>query len=93
MKESISFTLISIFNDAINTIIQTGIFSNDERVPSLHFWENFVFATLDFANFPYATLDFDISLLPLLVFDNYHNCHSRGKSKIFRVAIVIIVKS
>ena len=49
--------------------------------------KNFVFAILDFANFPYATLDFDISLLPLLVVDNYHNCHSRGKSKIFKVAI------
>ena len=55
--------------------------------------ENFVFATLDFANFPYATLDFDISLLPLLVFDNYHNFHSRGEGKIFRVAIVIILRS
>ena len=37
--------------------------------------ENFVFVTLDFANFPYAILDFDISLLPLLAFGNYHNCH------------------
>ena len=33
-------------------------------------WENFVFATLAFAYFAYATLEFDISLLPLLVFDN-----------------------
>ena len=54
--------------------------------------ENFVFATLDFANFPYATLDFDISLLPLLVFDNYLNCYSGGKSKIFGVEIVIHFK-
>ena len=47
----------------------------------LCFRENFVFATLDFANFPYATLDFDISLLPLFVFDNYHNCHFVAKAK------------
>ena len=53
-------------------------------------WENFVFATLAFADFAYATLEFDISLLPLLAFDNtsqmplcgksnkflYHFCHS-----------------
>ena len=32
--------------------------------------ENFVFATLVFAHFAYTTLEFDISLLPLLAFDN-----------------------
>ena len=32
--------------------------------------EKFVFATLVFANFAYVTLEFDISLLPLLAFDN-----------------------
>ena len=35
-----------------------------------------LFLPLDFVKFSYATLDFDISLLPLLVCDNYHNCHS-----------------
>ena len=64
-----------------------------EKEPMVNERENFVFATLDFANFPYATLDFDISLLPLLVFDNYHNCHFCGKRKIFKVAIVIHFKS
>ena len=33
-------------------------------------WENFVFATLAFANFSYATLEIDISLLPLFAFEN-----------------------
>ena len=51
--------------------------------------ENFVFATLVFAHFAYATLEFDISLLPLLAFYNISLLPFRGKSKIFRVAIVI----
>ena len=55
--------------------------------------ENFVFATLVFANFAYATLEFDISLLPLLAFDNISLLPFGGKSKKFRVAIVIHVKS
>ena len=55
--------------------------------------ENFVFATLVFANFAYATLEFDISLLPLLAFDNISLLPFRGKSKKIRVAIVIHVKS
>ena len=56
-------------------------------------WENFVFATLDFADFSYATLDFDISLLPLLDFDNYHNCHSENFAFTIGMSIVIIVKN
>ena len=56
-------------------------------------WENFVFATLVFANFAYATLEFDISLLPLLAFDNTSQMPFRGKNDNFRVAIVIHVKS
>ena len=35
--KSLSFTWITILNEVINTVIQTGIFSNDERVPSLNF--------------------------------------------------------
>ena len=54
-----------------------------------NFWENFVFATLVFAHFAYATLEFDISLLPLLSFDNISLLPFSGKSKNFRVAIVI----
>ena len=55
--------------------------------------ENFVFATLVFAHFAYATLEFDISLLPLLAFDNTSQMPFRGKNDNFRVAIVIHVKS
>ena len=55
--------------------------------------EIFVFATLVFSHFTYATLEFDISLLPLLAFDNISLLPFRGKSKKFRVAIVIHVKS
>ena len=45
--------------------------------------ENFVFATLAFANFSYATLEFDISFLPLLSFDNTSQMPFHGKNDNF----------
>ena len=53
------------------------------RASYLIFRENFVFATLVFANFAYATLEFDISLLPLLAFDNTSQMPFRGKNDNF----------
>ena len=71
---------------------RTSFFEGNFVCTTLGF-AKFSYVTLDFTSFPYATPDFDISFLSFLVFDNYHNCHSRGKSKMLRVAIVIIVKS
>ena len=51
-------------------------------------WENFVFATLVSANFAYATLEFDISLLPLLAFDNTSQMPFHGKNDIFFISLL-----
>ena len=51
--------------------------------------ENFVFATLVFAHFAYAILEFDISVLPLVAFDNTSQLPFHGKNNNFRVAIMI----
>ena len=51
-----------------------------------------LFLPLDFVKFSYATLDFDISLLPLLVCDNYHNCHSVRLMDVLTKLLVDVTK-
>ena len=72
---------LRVLNEQVVSLLSTKFWLAKDPKQAPHdrgfitIWEKFVFATLDFANFPYATLNFDISVLPLLAFEKYHNCH------------------